>query len=69
MWNLKNNTKMHMQNRFTDIENKLVVTKWEKEEERDKLGVWDQQTMCETDKQQGYTVQHRKFYLLSYNNL
>ena len=32
---------MHMQNRFTDIENELVVTKWEKEEERDKLGVWD----------------------------
>ena len=30
-----------MQNRFTEIENKLVVTKWEKEEERDKLGVWD----------------------------
>jgi len=30
-----------MQNRFTDTENELVVTKWEKEEERDKLGVWD----------------------------
>ena len=30
-----------MQNRFTDIENKFMVTKWEKEEGRDKLGVWD----------------------------
>ena len=32
---------MHMQNRFTDIENKFMVTKWEKEEGRDKLGVCD----------------------------
>ena len=28
-------------NRFTDKEDKLVATKGEKEEGRDKLGVWD----------------------------
>ena len=29
------------QNRLTDIENKLVVTSEELEEERDKLRIWD----------------------------
>ena len=28
-------------NRLTNIENKFVVTKEEREGERDKLGVWD----------------------------
>ena len=34
---------MYMQNRnrLTDIENKLVVTKGEREGGKDKLGVWD----------------------------
>ena len=35
-----------------------------------KLGVWDEQiqnTMCETNKQQGATVQHREIYLISYS--
>ena len=32
MWNLKYNTNEHMYktNRLTDIENKLMVTKWER---------------------------------------
>ena len=35
--------KMYMQNRnrLTGIENKLVVTKWEREEGKGKLEVWD----------------------------
>ena len=43
MWNLKNNTNEYIQirNRLTDIENKLTVTKGEKEVERNKLGIWD----------------------------
>ena len=52
---------MHMQSRnvLTDIENKLVVTKGEKEVRRDKLEVWDsgiQTTMYKTDTRQRYTV-------------
>ena len=30
-----------LQNRLTDTENKFMITKWEREEQRDKLGVWD----------------------------
>ena len=50
---------MYMQNRSTDIENKLVVAKGEREVGRDKLGVQYQEiqtTMYKIDKQQGYTV-------------
>ena len=49
MWNLKNNTMIQdthththtsqNRNRLTDIENKLVVTRGEKEEGKDKLRV------------------------------
>ena len=44
-------------NRVTDIENKLVVTKGEKEVGRDKLHIRDKQiqtTIYKIDKQQGY---------------
>ena len=44
IWNLKNNTSECIQqnrNRPTDIENKLVITRWDREHGRDKLGVWD----------------------------
>ena len=39
----KNNTNefTYKTNRFTDIENKLMVTKGEQEVERDRLGVWN----------------------------
>ena len=30
-----------IRNSLTDIGNKLVVTKWEREGEKDKLGAWD----------------------------
>ena len=48
---------MNMQNgkRLTDIENKLVVTKGEREWGREKLGLWDQgiqTTMYKIDKPQ-----------------
>ena len=46
-------------NRVTDIENKLVVTKGEKEVGRDKLCIRDKQiqtTIYKIDKQQGFTV-------------
>ena len=47
MWNLKNNTMIQdihthtsqNRNRLTDIENKLMVTRGEKEEGKDKLRV------------------------------
>ena len=44
MWNLKNNTdewNIQNRNRLTNIENKLMMSKGDKEEGRDKLGVWD----------------------------
>ena len=43
IWNLKNNTNesIHKTNRFTDIENKLMVTKAEGEGGREKLGAWN----------------------------
>ena len=42
MWNLKSNTSesIYKTERLTDIENKLVVTKGERER-GDKLGLWD----------------------------
>ena len=43
MWNLKNNTNESIYKTETDsqTENNLMVTSGEREEERDKLGVWD----------------------------
>ena len=32
---------MYIQNKQTQIENKLMVTKGEREGRRDKLGIWD----------------------------
>ena len=46
MWNVKKKKKWYKwiylqnRNRLTEIENKLMVTKGEREE-RDKLGIWD----------------------------
>ena len=31
MWNLKKMIQMNLQNRCTDLQNKLMVTKWERE--------------------------------------
>ena len=42
MWNLKyDTTETYVQNKTTDIENKLIFTKGKKEWRRDKLGAWD----------------------------
>ena len=43
MWNLKNNTNefIYKTETLTDIENKLLVTKRERQSGRDKLGVRD----------------------------
>ena len=43
MWNLKDNTNecIHKKDTDSDTENKLGVTKEEREGTRDKLGVWD----------------------------
>ena len=52
----------------SDIENQLMVIKREREQRRDKLGVWDQQiqtTIYKIEKQQGPTVKHRKLYPIS----
>ena len=50
---------MQNRNRLTDIENKLVVTKGEREGGRGKIGVWDKEiqiTVYKIDKQKGYVV-------------
>ena len=50
---------MQNRNRLADIENKLVATKGEREENMDKLGCGDEQTYSiihKIDKQQGFTV-------------
>ena len=51
-------------------QNKLTVTKEEKEWRRDKLGVWDQQIQIIIHKteQQGATVQHKELDSIPYNN-
>ena len=40
MWNIKNNMNESLQNRLTDIENKLTVNQ-RRSGGRSKLGVWD----------------------------
>ena len=55
----------------SQTENKFMVTKQEKKG-RDKLGIRDYQihtTMYKTDKQQGFSVQHRELKSISCNNL
>ena len=52
-------TYLRSRNRFTDVENRLVVAKGEVRCERDGLGGWDQQiqtTIWRMDKQHGPTV-------------
>ena len=62
MWNLKNTTNELIQqnrNRLTDIENKLVVTRGEREVGRGKMGVGDKEvqiTVYKINKLQGYIV-------------
>ena len=58
-------------NRFTDIENKLVVTKGE-DQGKTKLGVLEQQiptTTKKIEKQCAFTVWYRKLCPISFNNL
>ena len=50
---------------LTDIDNKLMVTKEGRGQERDKLAVWDEQKPTITykiDKQQGPAVEYRELY-------
>ena len=50
--------------RFTNIENKLVVTRGEREGGWGKIGVGDQEiqtTMYKINKLQGYIVHHREY--------
>ena len=51
--------KLTKQKQLTDTENKFMITKRERGWEKDKSGVWDQQTQTtifKTDKPQGHTV-------------
>ena len=52
MWNQKKKNR----NRFTNTENKPVVTSGEEEGRRDKIGVEVTTTMYKIDKQQEYIV-------------
>ena len=64
-------TYVQNRNRLTDIENRRVVAKGERQE-RDKLGAWDWQiytTIHRIDNQQGPTVYHRELYSISCNDL
>ena len=69
MWNLKYDTHTqinkiwhkwtYLWNRLTDIENKLVVAKWEEGWGKGGVGVWDEQMQIiiyRMDKQQGPTI-------------
>ena len=74
MWNLKNDTNelIYKTRRLTDVENKLVVTKGERQE-RDKLGVWDSQIQPLCIKQTNNkdllynTGNYIKYLVLTYN--
>ena len=74
MWNPKNSTSELTYKRETDSqtqETNLRLPKG-KSGRRDKLEVWDLQmhtTIYKIDKQQGFTLQHRELYLISYNKL
>ena len=79
MWNLKYDTNelIYKTNRFTDIENKVMLTTAEKGWGWDKPGIWNYQiqtTMYKIHKQkkkiykqQGPTVLHRKLDSISCN--
>ena len=60
-------------NRLANIENKLTVTKGERDMEwGDKSGAWDKQrhiTICKTDNQQRPTVEHRGLSSIFCDNL
>ena len=54
---------MQKRNRLTDIENKLVVTKGERERGEGQIrgmGLTDTNSICKIDKQQGYIIYHRQ---------
>ena len=58
-----------MQDRLTDIENKLMVTKGRGKGEQQTRGWdWVQTTMYKIDKQQGYIVGRRELKPLFCNN-
>ena len=66
MWKLKQDTDELIYKTETDSQRKqTLATKGEREWERDKLQVWNQQketSIYKTDKQQGPTVQNRELY-------
>ena len=60
-------------NIFTDLENKLVVTSWQREERRGNRGAGDEETQTIIqNKQNRYIVQHREYsqyYIITINGL
>ena len=73
MWNLKNNTNqsIYKTEPILDIENKLTVTRRERDEGRDKFGMWDEQIQTITHKtdMKDLLYNYREFYPISCNNL
>ena len=74
MWNLKNYTNESIYKTETDSQTQRtnMVTTGKGKWGRDKLGVGDkhiQTAMHKIDKKQGFTIQHRELYSISYNNL
>ena len=71
MWNLKSSTNELIYKTETDSQTQKINL-WlpkRKDGERDKLGVWDQQTQTAVYKIHDPTVQHRGIYSISYNKL
>ena len=71
MWKLKQDTDELIYKTETDSQRKqTLATKGEREWERDKLQVWNQQketSIYKTDKQQGPTVQHKELFSIFCN--
>ena len=63
---------MQNRNKLTDIEGKFTVTKGERGERRDKLGVWDEQiqtTIYKTGKDILYSTRNYSHYLITCNGV
>ena len=73
MWNLKNytNQSIYKTEPNLDTENKLTVTRRERDEGRDKFGMWDEQIQTTIHKidMKDLLYNYREFYPISCNNL
>ena len=76
MWNLKNNTNESIYKAQIDSQTQKINLWLPKRRGRrgginqeNGINKYLQTTICEIDQQQGFTVQHRELYSISYNDL